>query len=179
MQATELLKHEHRVIELVLAGLERLAGQVEAGQPLDRTLAAKALEIIVNFADRCHHGKEEQHLFTLMAKHGMPTETGPLFVMLHEHEEGRGHVRAMREALAAAPGEVADARFAASAHAYAALLRSHIYKEDNVLYPMAERMLNDQDDAQLLREFDEVERQEMGEGVHEKYPQWAHELAGT
>jgi hemerythrin-like domain-containing protein len=170
MQATEVLRHEHRVIEIVMEGLGRLAGHVDSGKPLDREQAAKALEIIANFVDRCHHTKEEQHLFPLMTKHGMPTETGPLFVMLREHEEGRAHVRAMREA-------ATDAPFAAAAHAYTNLLRSHIYKEDNVLYPMAERMLNDQDDAQLLRDFDEVERLEMGEGVHEKYHQWAHELA--
>jgi hemerythrin-like domain-containing protein len=61
---------------------------------------------------------------------------------------------------------------------YTRLLRAHIGKEDNVLYPMAERILTPEDQQWLAEEFDRVEAEEMGAGVHEKYHQMAHELAG-
>lgn len=176
MEATEALRREHRVIERVLVGLELIAA---AGQSIDRERAEKALEILRNFADRCHHGKEERHLFRLMEQHGMPRGSGPLAVMLREHDEGRGHVRAMAEALpSAASGDSAAVKtFAEHARAYAALLREHVGKEDRILYPMAEQALSPDEDQQLVAAFDAIERAEMGDGAHEQYHRWAHELA--
>ncbi len=69
------------------------------------------------------------------------------------------------------------ATFAAHARAYAELLRQHIRKEDGVLYPMAERLFSQEDDEQLMEAFEAIERDEIGEGVHERYHQWAYELA--
>ena len=60
---------------------------------------------------------------------------------------------------------------------YVRLLRAHINKEDNVLYPMGERILTAEDQQWLAKEFDRVEAEEIGAGVHEKYHQMAHELA--
>lgn len=179
MNATDDLQHEHRVIELVLAGLERIAQHAEAEGRVDRAPAERALEILRVFADRCHHGKEERVLFRRLEERGMPREGGPLGVMLHEHNQGREHIAAMVQVLPKASEGDRDATrtFAEHARAYAELLRQHIRKEDGVLYPMAERMLSAEDDAQLIEGFEIIERDEIGEGVHEKYHQWAHELA--
>lgn len=178
MKAIEDLKREHRVIELVLTGLEHIARRAEAERRVDRERADKALEILRNFADRCHHGKEERHLFRLMEERGVPRESGPIGVMLTEHEQGRAHVRALLESVAeaAAGAEQAVGSFAEQAADYVALLRQHIQKEDNVLYPMAERLFSQADDERLVEAFEAIERDEIGEGVHEKYHQWAHEL---
>jgi hemerythrin-like domain-containing protein len=180
MKAIEDLTHEHRVIELALTGLEGLAADAEKKHRLDGERAEQALEILRNFADRCHHAKEERNLFRLMEERGVPREGGPLGVMLHDHELGRAHVQAMGQALPAASTGDAEAvqAFAEQARGYAALLRQHIRKEDGVLYPMAERILSREDDARLMEAFEAIERDEIGEGVHEKYHQWAHELAG-
>ncbi len=179
MRAIDDLRREHRVIELVLTGLESLAEQAEKEHRVDRQRAERALEILRNFADRCHHNKEERNLFQLMEGRGVPRQGGPLEVMLHEHELGRGHIASMTQALL--PASEGDSKpvaaFAVHARAYAELLRQHIAKEDRVLYPMAERLLTQEDDERLVDAFEAVERDEMGEGVHEKYHQWAHELA--
>ncbi len=178
MGATDTLKHEHRVIELVLSGLERLAAQAEAGEAFSRRDAEKALKIVQNFADKCHHGKEEHHLFRMLEKRGMSREGGPLAVMLQEHEEGRAHVRAMQELLAKVEVEPQAAQsFAQHSRAYVELLRQHILKEDGVLYPMAERLLSAADNAELMKAFNAIEQDEMGAGAHEEYHRWAHELA--
>jgi len=60
---------------------------------------------------------------------------------------------------------------------YARLLRAHIAKEDNVLYPMADQLFTAEDQRSLTEAFDRVEAEETGEGVHEKYHQLAHKLA--
>src|SRR5262245_60786760 len=99
MKATDILMDEHRVIEQVLNCLEKLADRCEAGETLDNTSASEALPFFRNFADRCHHGKEEGHLFPLLEARGFSRQGGPTGVMLHEHEEGRGLLTAMARAV--------------------------------------------------------------------------------
>jgi hemerythrin-like domain-containing protein len=46
-----------------------------------------------------------------------------------------------------------------------------------VLFPMADRVLSREDQEELARAFDNVEAEEMGEGVHERYHRLAHRLS--
>ena len=42
---------------------------------------------------------------------------------------------------------------------------------------MADQLLSAKDDQALFEAFEKIEAEEMGEGVHEKYHQLAHNLA--
>jgi hemerythrin-like domain-containing protein len=174
-KATEALKQEHQVIEKVLAGLQRLMQSPEAA-PLD--VWRKALDFISNFADRCHHLKEEEILFPALEERGMPSEEGPIGMMLFEHEQGRAYVRAMLEALelAAQDPEAATPTLFENAAAYSRLLQQHIDKENEILVEMADGALTPQEQKDLLRAFEEHEEKEMGSGVHQKYLKIAEEL---
>jgi len=174
--ATEALKADHRVIEQVLNALERLAQTPELSE-LDRW--EKAIDFIRNFADKCHHLSEEKLLFPAMERHGIPVEGGPLGVMLAEHEEGRGYVKAMAGALAIAAKEPAAAKktLQETGLTYVRFLREHIQKEDDILFNMADGVLSAEEQKELLRDFEERELKEIGAGVHEKYLAVAQELA--
>src|SRR5512137_79380 len=95
MRATEILSEEHRVIEQVLSALEKMADETERTGELDVAGAKDAVDFFRNFADRCHHGKEEARLFPLLEQHGFSPDCGPTAVMRLEHEQGRAHVRGM------------------------------------------------------------------------------------
>lgn len=179
MKVTKILSGEHRVIEVVLTCLERMVQTaLDAGQ-LDRQAADKAVEFLMVFADKCHHGKEETHLFRAMADNGMPAEGGPLQQMVYEHEQGRALVRAISEQIpGSADGDrTALGEFAFNARNYIDLLRAHIRKEDGILFPVADRTLSDEDQDRLLRAFELTESNDMGEGTHEKYLGIARDLA--
>ena len=175
---TQLLMEEHRAIERMLDVVERAATRFERGDPVPPRLFSEAATFFASFADRCHHAKEEKHLFTRMSERGIPVEGGPLGVMYAEHEQGRAYVRLMRqEGQRYAEGGQADADVLVDASRdYVRLLRQHIQKEDHVLYPMADRVLTAQDQQQLLEAFERVEREEMGEGEHERFHAMIEEL---
>jgi len=174
MRATDILMDEHRVIEQVLNCLEKLADRCAAGQALDGASAREALEFLRHFADRCHHGKEEGHLFPLLEARGLARLGGPTGVMVHEHEEGRELIAGMARAIEAnAPRE-----FVRHARDYVRLLREHIRKEDQCLFPMAAALLSGPDAEALAQRFESVEKAEMGEGTHEHYLRLADALAG-
>lgn len=174
---TQILGDEHRVIERVLGAVEKLAtGQVVALEPWK-----KALDFIRHFADQCHHLKEEKVLFPAMEAHGIPSEGGPIGMMLIEHEEGRSYVRAMFAAISLieAKNEAAKESLLSSAQAYCRLLREHIQKEDEVLFRMADEVISAEEQKKLSAAFAQHEAEEMGAGVHEKYLRIAAELEGA
>ncbi|OGQ83912.1 MAG: hypothetical protein A3F90_12005 [Deltaproteobacteria bacterium RIFCSPLOWO2_12_FULL_60_19] len=162
-------------MEEVLNALERLARAPELSA-LDQW--EKAIDFIRNFADKCHHLKEEKLLFPAMEEHGVPLEGGPLGVMLMEHEEGRGYVKAMAAALTIAAKDPAAAKktLQEMGRAYVRFLREHIQKEDDILFNMADDVLSGEEQKELLRDFEEHELKEIGSGVHEKYLAIAQEL---
>ncbi len=178
MNATQTLMNEHQVILRVINALEHVARSLDEGQAVRPGFFLDAADFIKGFADGCHHHKEEGVLFVAMQKNGLPVQGGPLGVMLAEHEQGRILTRGMRQAAellqngqaGAAPDVVSNAL------RYAALLRQHIAKEDNVLFPMADRVIPADQHEQVEQGFEQVEHEETGAGVHEKYLALAEKL---
>lgn len=179
MQATTILMNEHRVIEQVLDCLDALIRQATGTRRFDAASALQILDFLRNFADKCHHGKEEDLLFPLLEKKGFSRERGPTGVMMHEHTLGRLYIKEMAQAIPFA--ERGDQRqidrFSRIGKAYVQLLREHIRKEDHCLFEMAEQVCSAEDDAKLLDAYAEVEHEDIGDGVHEKYLHLADELA--
>lgn len=171
MKATEILMEEHRVIERVLTALERAATRLSKGQDVYLRFFTGTTVFIKNFADGCHHQKEEGILFPAMVENGLSKEAGPIAVMLAEHEEGRRYTQKMRQALERLQtcDDASRNELVQNALGYVNLLRQHIYKEDNILFPMAGKVIPPDQQGQILEAFKLVERDETGEQVHEKY----------
>lgn len=171
---TQVLSDEHRVIERVLGAVEKLA----KGPLGDLEPWKKALDFFRHFADQCHHFKEEKVLFPALEEHGIPRDGGPVGMMLIEHEEGRSHVRSMATALSLleAQDKGAEDALLSSARAYCRLLREHIQKEDDILFRMADEVIGETEQKEILKRFEAHEAQEMGAGAHEKYLKIAAEL---
>jgi hemerythrin-like domain-containing protein len=173
--ATALLSDEHRVIERVLAVMERLTRQPF---PESRERWQKALEFVRGFADRCHHFKEEKVLFPALEEHGIPVE-GPIGMMLIEHDEGREYVSSMLAALEQPGSANAQQTLVESAGSYIRLLKDHIQKEDDILFRMADDVIPADKQKQLLRAFEEHEANEIGAGIHQNYLKIVEELESS
>lgn len=178
MKATDIMKAEHRTIERVLECLRRATDQAEQSAALDGESIRGMLQFFRDFADQCHHGKEEKRFFPVARRRGVGCPPGDIDILLDEHEQGRGRVRAMVEALPEAEqgGAEAKARLCANAREYIALLLEHIRKEDDCLFPTADNLLTADDQESLMRAFDEIEREEMGNGTHDRLHTLADEL---
>ena len=176
--AIETLMTEHRLIEQVLGALDTFIGQLSLEVADDRGQVARFARFFKNFADRCHHGKEEERLFVAMNQCGFPREFGPVGVMLAEHTEGRAHVGALAEIGNGKRPLTADEKQRATEHALAfiPLLKSHIQKEDNILYPMARQAIPPAQWAQLESGCEAFDREVMGEEEIQELKDLANEL---
>jgi len=163
-KSIEDLKHEHQAILSALRILDQMAANIVRGSMPDGHDLREFLDFLKEFADKCHHGKEEAMLFPALAEAGMPKEGGPIDVMLAEHDQGRNYVREMVRAIDAGPDYRA---FSAAARQYSSLLRTHIEKEETVLFPMAEKVLDGARLERLYEAFQEHEEKVIGHGRHE------------
>lgn len=175
-KATRDLMKEHESILYVLELLEKmLYGSTKSGK--DKALYLKELVYFLKiFADRCHHGKEENILFPELAAQGILEEGGPIGVMLKEHQQGREYIAIMDRSLESGQTEA----FATAAKQYRDLLKQHIDKENHVLFVMADKLLDDPAQDGLFEKFEEHEEKVIGHGIHESLhgmiEQWAKEF---
>jgi hemerythrin-like domain-containing protein len=174
---TEMLEVEHRVIAKIVASAPILADRLDAGQPVDVETLRQVVEFMRIYADKCHHGKEEQLLFPLLVKRGVPSRGCPIEPLTREHVMGRAFVTGLAEAsLTYQQGDLAakDA-LVKNLRGIADLYPNHIWKEDYLLFPMTNKVLSVEDLTTLSKDFEKVE-QEIGQDVHESLARFADGL---
>ena len=152
MNITRRLSEEHKNILSVIQKVLIKCREIEDGANLEPDFFYEVIAFIRNYADKYHHAKEEDVLFKVMLDNQGALHCNPIPVMLHEHEQGRAFVQGMEEGLA----EKDPQKAVEYATEYCYLLQEHIYKEDNVLYPMAEEALSDAQKIQVSIQYDKV-----------------------
>lgn len=171
INVTRILADEHQLILRMIALVEKNTALMEQGKFRNWQFFLDAVDFIRNFADKFHHAKEEDILFSELIKNGMPEKQSPIEAMHIEHDLGRDFVRSMEaaaeKAAAGIPGQIP--LIAEHAKGYAKLLRGHIEKEDNILYPLAERILPAEVRPGMLKAYEQAEIKT--HGVQERYRQ--------
>jgi hemerythrin-like domain-containing protein len=172
LDVTAVMVEEHRLILRMIALVEHNARLVEEGRFEDWDFFLDAVDFIRNYADRFHHAKEEDVLFKELVKNGMPADNSPVAAMLMAHDEGRAFVKEMEAATLEikSGNDLAGnaAKIVKNGAGYTALLTDHIDKEDNILYPLAERVLPEERRPAMVAQYQSAERA-APEGLEERY----------
>lgn len=141
-QATASLRRDHDLIEKVARAMEAAASMLRRGVDVPAPVIGQVVEFTGGFAGACHHGKEEDSLFPALERAGMPSRTGPIAVMLAEHERSREIAGRMERAAASYRADGSQrAELAAAMEEYASHISRHIWKENNRLFMMADARL--------------------------------------
>ncbi|MGI6698554.1 MAG: hemerythrin [Clostridiales bacterium] len=172
--ASEDLINEHRDILFGLRILQEIVKAAEQSGNADIKDINDIIDFLRLFSDKCHHGKEEGLMFPALEEAGIPNEGGPIGQMLKEHIQGRQCIAEM--AASVGSGALQADRFTQAAANYINLLREHIQKENTVLFPMADRILPNDRQQQLLEQFEIFEEEVMGKGIHERLHETLHKL---
>jgi len=175
---TEVLEEEHHAIQKVVGAMAILSARLEKGEDIKGETIKNVVEFMRIFGDKCHHGKEETYLFPLLGKKGVPMTGCPIAVLIHEHEKGRSLVEQLSEAGTAYVNGNGDSKSALikSLKGLTELYPNHIWKEEYLLFPMTNKVLNDDDQKELSDKFEAVEK-DIGRDVHERFEKIAAKLA--
>jgi hypothetical protein len=170
----QLLTTDHETTEKVFAALEK-AFATPAGPSVH--VVSLMLEYFGVYVDQCHNLKEEKHLFPTIERLGIPRHGGPLGVMLEEHEQSRtllarwkplaqAYVQDDRAALLPLRDVFAE---------YASLLKNHFWKENDILYPMALRVVAEADAKKVVAGIERVEA-DLGPDTRARFYAMAEEI---
>lgn len=151
IKPTKILSDEHKNILFVIDILQKKCADIESGKDIDEKFFGKAVDFIKNYADKFHHSKEEDILFVKISGH-KKMHCDPTKQMLHEHVQGREFVKGMREALKNKDKE----SLMKNARSYGELLQDHIFKEDNILYQMADEAFSEAEQKEIAEKFAKV-----------------------
>jgi len=140
--STESLRKDHKLIEKVLHALDTTIKLLKEGKQIPEQILLPTLDFTQNFTDVCHHGKEEEALFPALEKAGMPTNMGPIHMMLLDHKRTKEiaeHIHlASKKYL-----ENGDSAYLLEAlELYVQHVTEHLWKENNRLFMMADARLN-------------------------------------
>jgi hemerythrin-like domain-containing protein len=174
---TDMLEEEHRFIQKVVGVMAVLVEALETGKDVERATLQDIVEFMRTFGDKCHHGKEETHLFPLLERKGVPVRGCPLGVLIQEHQKGRELVQELAAATAAyTPGNpAAKVSLAKSLRGLTELYPNHIWKEDYLAFPMTNKILSPEEQSDLSEKFALVE-ETIGRDVHRHFEQLAEML---
>lgn len=164
--ASDDLKHEHDAILFALKVLEEFCVRIEKGADIPAGDISSMTGFLKLFADRCHHGKEELFYFPAMEEAGVQKQNGPIGMLLEEHEKGRLFLKSMDSSVSGR--SVNNEIFVKSAKGYIELMRSHIEKENNVVFAVGDEKISPAKHSKLLEEFERFEEEVIGAGKHEE-----------
>jgi hemerythrin-like domain-containing protein len=169
------LIQEHGPVKMVLRVLEKMCEKIDKGEEINKEEAGQVIYFIQEFVDKCHHGKEEGWLFAIIKRNTNIRDNGLADDLTKEHENGRAFVQNMTDALKAGDME----KFKRNSLDYVKLLDQHIFRENTILFPMAERALSNEEQKELEEGFLRIEREVIGKELHDKLHNLIHELRET
>ena len=166
---------EHRLIERMITLIEQKIEKIQTTNQVDPLFIDTVVDFIRTYADRTHHGKEEDILFKQLANKQMSDQDKRIMdELVDEHLLGRKTTKELVEA---------NAQYRVGEKTFLAVIVSklkklvnfypkHIEKEDKVFFPSYMKYLSDEEDQLMLEEFYEFDR----EMIHEKYKSVLKEL---
>ncbi|MDA8162035.1 MAG: hemerythrin domain-containing protein [Desulfobacteraceae bacterium] len=168
MQARAPLMIEHRLIERMIAVIKQNLPQIEKEEKIDPIFIDTITDFIRTYADRTHHGKEENILFRDLKKRSLAEEDRLLMNdLIEEHLLGRKITKALTDANKRYrnSGKPALKEIISNLSLLITFYPKHIEKEDKIFFPAARRYFSEEEDQAMLNEFWEFDRKM----IHEKY----------
>lgn len=159
---------EHRVIERMIAVIDKRLTEIERAGEIDPVFVDTAVDFIRTYADRTHHGKEEDILFRELSGRPLSAEDRrAMEELIEEHAVARRTTAGIIEANARYRGGDAGtlSDLAAGLKTLVDFYPKHIAKEDKIFFPAARTYFTDEEDQAMLSQFWEFDRKM----IHEKY----------
>lgn len=168
MQARGPLMIEHRLIEKMIQVIQRTLEHIKQTRVIDPYFVDTAVDFIRIYADRTHHGKEEDILFRELRRKPLSKEDRHVMdKLIEDHIFGRKTTKALVEATTRYRGGNNSALDEVTTHlkTLAEFYPKHIKIEDEIFFPASRAYFSDTEDQSMLAEFWEFDRNM----IHEKY----------
>ena len=150
---------EHRYIEIVIKSLRDAAAALDQRRRLNAQKLRNVVEFLRIYADQRHHQREEAIFFPVLVKRGVPPQGCPIGGLNHEHEKGRALVSALDKWIASYEQQLpgADIELRQTLQSITDLYEKHLWMEDAMVFPMAQKLLTASDNKELKKQFADLD----------------------
>ncbi|HEX9917179.1 MAG TPA: hemerythrin domain-containing protein [candidate division Zixibacteria bacterium] len=159
---------EHRLIEKMIKLMEKELHKINQGNEANPVFIEKAVDFFGTYADRCHHGKEEDILFRELAKKKLSSEHRKMMdELINEHIFGRKIVGRLANAKDKYTNTDYDTtkEIVECLKTLVGFYPSHIKKEDKQFFIPCMEYFSQEEKDEMLDECWEFDRNI----IHEKY----------
>lgn len=139
--STSSLRRDHDLIEKVMKAMEATIQLLKNGKSIPEPILSQVIDFTTNFTDVCHHTKEEKSFFPALERSGMPSNMGPIAMMLMEHDMSRAIGKKMETSTKQYLSTGDSTQLIADMQEYVEHITQHLWKENNRLFVMAEARL--------------------------------------
>ncbi len=174
---TEILEAEHQAIQKVVASMARMADALEQGRKVGLSALRELVRFLRVFGDECHHAKEETALFPMLELKGVPVAGCPIAVLHNDHLKARVWLGELSDAVEAytADSQAGRRSLITALRELVRFYPEHIWKEDYLLFPLANKVLSSMDERILAQHFEHIESS-LGPNVHGRFEQFVKEF---
>lgn len=154
-----ILMEEHKIMLQIAEKLNIMASKLQ--KISDKTYVGKEIHDIAHISEDLrdsekHYLREENALFPYLEKHGI---TEPPAIMWMEHNQIRERKKQLRKLVEdynSTDFQDFKEQLAETAEALSNLLPNHFFKENNILFPTALRVVTEEEWRESRKEFDEI-----------------------
>ncbi|MCJ8305790.1 MAG: hemerythrin domain-containing protein [Nitrosopumilus sp.] len=175
--STTSLRRDHELIEKVIKSMESTIQLLNNNTQIPESILLPVIDFTKNFTDVCHHSKEEKSLFPALEKAGLPSNMGPIAMMLMDHQRSREIGTQMEESAKDYLSSGNSTKLISDMQLYVEHITEHLWKENNKLFMMAEARLQNVSE-QIDKELNEIEASKLKDigKSREHYEQLAETL---
>jgi hemerythrin-like domain-containing protein len=170
MSPTENLKNEHKEINELLKIMSKIAGSIKSNKVFYTSDVEDIIEYMEIFIEKSHHGKEEIY-YTKLELYGVLKDTELLNEMLHEHTRSRNYLKDICTCVVNCKigYTFSGDMLAESLTNYVLLIENHMLKEEDIIFPLADIKLSDENQHEISIEFDKIEESIVKHGFQDHY----------
>ncbi|MEM2336823.1 MAG: DUF438 domain-containing protein [Candidatus Bathyarchaeia archaeon] len=154
-----ILLEEHKMIQQIAGKLNVLAEKVQKAESQDAAIGE--LSQLRHVADELldaekHYLREENALFPVLERHGISEPPAIMWMEHNQLREKKKQLKALIENASKMNFSDFKRQLGELAKAVGDMLNSHIYKENNILFPAAQRVVTEQEWPTIRADFDEI-----------------------
>lgn len=176
MHALDIIQEEHRNLWRIATTMDWVAGELQAGKPVEEGFFHALFDYIQEFMDGCHHAKEDQYLFLAMRRRAPEVAASVLDALEAEHRQGTGSLRDLRRFLGRGGLLAEQPAFIEGLRRYADQLKRHIRTEEKDAFPLARAVLQPEDWAGIAAAFADHRDPLFGDQARAEYRELYHRI---
>ena len=172
MSAIEKLIDEHWLISRMVNVLTALNKRLESDDQADVKVLTDVVDFLRMFVDKNHHAKEEDALFPTLERRAVNPQGCTVQSLKNEHEQGRILATSLSDAIGKykTGDPTAKNKISAAIRSSIELYNDHIWRENILLFPAAEKALNESELNDATKSYDELDKR-FGSDFRSKYDQ--------